>query len=360
MNRTKNGVYVRLGKIGEGTYGQVYKAQDKRNFNIVAVKSISLNSEEEGIPSNAVREISLLKQLRHPNIVRLLDVLYSQQRLSLVFEYCEQDLSQYISGCRGHPDTNVVQSLLYQMLRGVSYCHQHMILHRDLKPQNILLDKHMRLKIADFGLARPFGIPVASYSHEVVTLWYRAPDVLLGSVYYDAAIDMWSVGCIFAELMLTVPLFRGSTVQSQLVEIVKQLGAPNADAWPALPSYPHFTSYSSLFDIGTNDGPVKLRDRFSRAPPHVLDLLEKMLQYAPENRITAADALQHQYFDRLTQAIQKKKDDSRQEKKLLHHAYTRKTASYQKTPEEAAHSDDMETGVDEKDDNTGGETNHLA
>jgi cyclin-dependent kinase len=153
--------YQKMEKIGEGTYGVVYKAKDRVTGEIIALKKIRLEAEDEGIPSTAIREISLLKELQHPNIVK---------------------------------------SFLYQLLTGVAYCHHHRVLHRDLKPPNLLINREGQLKLADFGLARAFGIPVRSYTHEVVTLWYRAPDVLLGSRKYSTPVDIWSVGCIFAEM----------------------------------------------------------------------------------------------------------------------------------------------------------------
>ena len=173
--------YQKLEKIGEGTYGVVYKAKDRISAEIIALKKIRLEAEDEGIPSTAIREISLLKELQHANIVRLYDVVHTEKKLTLVFEYLDQDLKQYLDHCEGGLETGILKSFLYQLLRGVGYCHHHRVLHRDLKPQNLLINREGELKLADFGLARAFGIPVRSYTHEVVTLWYRAPDVLMGS-----------------------------------------------------------------------------------------------------------------------------------------------------------------------------------
>jgi cyclin-dependent kinase len=174
---------------------------------IVALKKIRLEAEDEGIPSTAIREISLLKELQHPNIVRLYDVVHTERRLTLVFEYLDQDLKKYLDICEGGLETTILKSFLYQLLCGVAFCHTHRVLHRDLKPQNLLINREGKLKLADFGLARAFGIPVRSYTHEVVTLWYRAPDVLMGSRTYSTPVDIWSVGCIFAEMATSKPLF---------------------------------------------------------------------------------------------------------------------------------------------------------
>eukprot|EP00116_Pleurobrachia_bachei_P001951 sb/3462213/ len=200
--------YEKLEKIGEGTYGTVFKAKNRQTQEIVALKRYRLDTEDEGIPSSALREICLMKELKHQNIVRLQDVLHSERRLTLVFEYVDQDLFHYIES---HKHTGVhptkVKKFMYQLLKGLAFCHSQNILHRDLKPQNLLLNANGELKIADFGLARVFNVPLQSYSNEVVTLWYRPPDVLLGNKRYTTSIDIWSAGCIFAEMTLCEPLF---------------------------------------------------------------------------------------------------------------------------------------------------------
>jgi cyclin-dependent kinase len=192
--------YQKMEKIGEGTYGVVYKAKDRVTGEIVALKKIRLEAEDEGIPSTAIREISLLKELQHPNIVRLYDVVHTERKLTLVFEFLDQDLKKYLDVVESGLDLPILKSFLFQLLTGVAYCHHHRVLHRDLKPPNLLINREGQLKLADFGLARAFGIPVRSYTHEVVTLWYRAPDVLMGSRKYSTPVDIWSIGCIFAEM----------------------------------------------------------------------------------------------------------------------------------------------------------------
>eukprot|EP00050_Salpingoeca_kvevrii_P017291 m.63750 g.63750 ORF g.63750 m.63750 type:complete len:251 (+) comp7477_c0_seq1:52-804(+) len=241
--------YARIEKLGEGTFGVVYKAQDKETGAIVALKRIRLDSEEEGVPCTALREISLLKELKHPNIVCLFDVLCTDKRLTLVFEYCDQDLKKFLDNCNNDVDAATIQSCVFQMLSGIAYCHENFVLHRDIKPQNLLLNKRGQLKIADFGLARAFGIPVKSYSHEVVTLWYRAPDVLMGSNNYSTSIDIWSAGCVFAGK--TSALFELDVAPFPLPPLVALAishphlsdrdGArwPTAVSWPALDTARH-------------------------------------------------------------------------------------------------------------------------
>ncbi|XP_067891848.1 cyclin-dependent kinase 2-like isoform X2 [Heterodontus francisci] len=196
--------FQKVEKIGEGTYGVVYKAMNKVTGEMVALKKIRLDAEMEGVPSTAIREISLLKELNHPNIVKLLDVIHSEKKLYLVFEFLNQDLKKYMDSAppTGLP-LQLVKSYLFQLLQGVAFCHSHRVLHRDLKPQNLLINDAGAIKLADFGLARAFGVPVRTYTHEVVTLWYRAPEILMGCKFYSTAVDVWSIGCIFAEMKMS-------------------------------------------------------------------------------------------------------------------------------------------------------------
>lgn len=292
--------YQKIDKLGEGTYGIVYKAQNKQTGEIVALKRIRLDNDDEGIPCTAVREISLLKELRHPNIVRLLDILHSEKKLTLVFEYLETDLKKWLDGRDGPADSDdlpVIRSYLQQLLQGVAHCHSKMVLHRDLKPQNLLLaSRKGELKIADFGLARAFGAPVRSYSHEVVTLWYRAPDVLLGSRFYSTSIDMWSVGCVFAEMLLGRPLFPGSTVPDQFLRIQRVLGTPTLDDWPGLVEFDEWREPGKRAAMFPGHRRADLPAMFPQLGPDGLDLLLGLLRYDPEARISATDALSHPFF----------------------------------------------------------------
>ncbi|KAB7498067.1 Cyclin-dependent-like kinase 5 [Armadillidium nasatum] len=245
--------YEKLEKIGEGTYGTVFKAKNRETQEIVALKRVRLDDDDEGVPSSALREICLLKELKHKNIVRLHDVLHSERKLTLVFEHCDQDLKKYFDSLNGEIDPDIVKAFMFQLLRGLEFCHSKNVLHRDLKPQNLLINKNGELKLADFGLARAFGIPVRCYSAEVVTLWYRPPDVLFGAKIYNTSIDMWSAGCIFAELANAGrPLFPGSDVDDQLKRIFKLLGTPTEETWPsmsALPDYKPFPPYQPTMTL---------------------------------------------------------------------------------------------------------------
>eukprot|EP01038_Epipyxis_sp_PR26KG_P010090 gene10090-13562_t len=290
--------YQKLEKIGEGTYGVVYKAKDRVTETIIALKRIRLEAEDEGIPSTAIREISLLKELRHPNIVRLYDVVHTERKLTLVFEYLDQDLKKYLDVCEGGLELSIVKSFLFQLLTGVAYCHHHRVLHRDLKPQNLLINREGDLKLADFGLARAFGIPVRSYTHEVVTLWYRAPDVLMGSRKYSTPVDIWSIGCIFAEMVNGTPLFTGTSEDSQLDTIFRGLGTPTEANFPHISELPDWKE-----DFPIYISPDSLHHLVPKLEEEGVELLQAMLVYDPTRRITAQDARHHPFFNSLPEKL---------------------------------------------------------
>mmetsp|Transcript_21890 Transcript_21890/g.43437 ORF Transcript_21890/g.43437 Transcript_21890/m.43437 type:complete len:326 (+) Transcript_21890:89-1066(+) len=295
--------YQKLEKVGEGTYGVVYKAKDKKDGQIVALKKVRLESEDEGVPSTAIREISLLRELQHPNIVQLKDVLHQDRKLYLVFEFLDQDLKKYMDAIGGGKMTKgtvsmnpmLVKSYMWQLLEGIAFCHRHRVLHRDLKPQNLLIDKHGTLKLADFGLARAFGVPIRTYTHEVVTLWYRAPEILLGGRQYATPVDIWSIGCIFAEMVMRTALFPADSEIDQLFRIFRVLGTPTEATWPGVSS---FKDFKSTFPKWTPQ-PDKLREMMPELDKDGHDLLQRMLIYEPGKRISAIEAMKHPYFDDL-------------------------------------------------------------
>ncbi|XP_072968151.1 cell division control protein 2 homolog isoform X2 [Typha angustifolia] len=284
--------YEKVEKIGEGTYGVVYKARDRVTNQMIALKKIRLEHEDEGVPSTAIREISLLKEMQHGNIVRLQDVVHSEKRIYLVFEYLDLDLKKHMDSCPDFAkDSYIIKKFLYQILHGIAYCHSHRVLHRDLKPQNLLIDRCTNaLKLADFGLARAFGIPVRTFTHEVVTLWYRAPEILLGSRHYSTPVDVWSIGCIFAEMVNQRPLFPGDSEIDELFKIFRVLGTPDEGIWPGVTSLPDFKSAFPKWP------PTNLATVVPTLEPAGVDLLSKMLCFEPSRRITAQHALEHEYF----------------------------------------------------------------
>jgi serine/threonine protein kinase len=293
QNKNKLDRYQKLEKIGEGTYGVVYKAKDKLTDDTIALKKIRLEHDDEGVPSTAIREISLLKEVQHPNIVDLKQVIHEDNKLYLVFEYLDHDLKKFLDK-NGAPLTSTqVRSTLYQILMGLAVCHAHRIIHRDLKPQNLLLDKNGNVKLADFGLARAFALPMKTYTHEVVTLWYRAPEILLGTRQYSTPVDIWSIGCIFAEMAQRRPLFCGDSEIDQIFKIFKIMGTPKESTWPGVSNLPDFKPTFPKWQASPLSKIVTNLDNKG------LDLLTKMISYDPTSRISAFDALNHPYFDEL-------------------------------------------------------------
>ena len=280
--------------LGEGTYGVVYKARDRHTDEIVALKRIRLEVEDEGIPSTALREISLLRELTHENIVDLKDCVQQDGKLYLVFEFLDRDLKKALESYNGLLDPMLVKSYLFQMCRGLAFCHARGVMHRDLKPQNLLVSRDGVLKLADFGLARAFCPPIRPLTHEVVTLWYRPPEILLGSQTYAPPMDIWAIGTIFVEMVTKRPLFPGDSEIDELFKIFRQLGTPNEQVWPGV---------TSLQDWNTAF-PIWYKSNFSKTfldnvDANGVELLERFLAYSPKDRITAKDSLNHPFFDDL-------------------------------------------------------------
>ncbi|XP_036090311.1 cyclin-dependent kinase 18 isoform X2 [Rousettus aegyptiacus] len=289
--------YVKLDKLGEGTYATVFKGRSKLTENLVALKEIRLE-HEEGAPCTAIREVSLLKNLKHANIVTLHDLIHTERSLTLVFEYLDSDLKQYLDHCG-----NLMSMHNVKLLRGLAYCHRRKILHRDLKPQNLLINERGELKLADFGLARAKSVPTKTYSNEVVTLWYRPPDVLLGSTEYSTPIDMWGVGCIHYEMATGRPLFPGSTVKEELHLIFRLLGTPTEETWPGVTALPEFHSYSFPRYL-----PQPLISHAPRLDTDGINLLTSLLLYESKSRMSAEAALSHPYFRSLGEHVHQLED----------------------------------------------------
>eukprot|EP01012_Entosiphon_sulcatum_P007579 TRINITY_DN1388_c0_g1_i1.p1 TRINITY_DN1388_c0_g1~~TRINITY_DN1388_c0_g1_i1.p1 ORF type:complete len:307 (+),score=54.52 TRINITY_DN1388_c0_g1_i1:120-1040(+) len=290
--------YRKIEKIGEGTYGVVYKAEDKQTNKLVALKKIRLETEDEGVPSTAIREISILKELNHVNIVSLVDVISHARKLYLVFEFLDQDLKHLMDRRATPLSGRHLKSFVYQIIDGIYFCHTHRIIHRDLKPQNLLVSKDgQTIKLADFGLARAFQVPLHTYTHEVVTLWYRAPEILLGDKHYSPAVDLWSIGCIFAEMAQKQPLFPGDSEIDQLYKIFRLMGTPDEHLWPGVTALP---DYKPVFPQWR---PQPVSSAVTQLDLHHdhngLDLLMQMMVYNPGQRITARAALAHPWFDEL-------------------------------------------------------------
>ncbi|KAM4626099.1 cyclin-dependent kinase 15 isoform 2-T2 [Discoglossus pictus] len=288
--------YLNLEKLGEGSYATVYKGISRINGQLVALKVISMKAEE-GVPFTAIREASLLKGLKHANIVLLHDIIQTRETLTFVFEYVHTDLAQYMSQHPGGLLPYNIRLFMFQLLRGLAYIHHQHILHRDLKPQNLLISYLGELKLADFGLARAKSIPGQTYSSEVVTLWYRPPDVLLGATDYSSDLDIWGAGCIFIEMLQGYPAFSGvSDIFEQLEKIWTVLGTPTEDSWPGVSQLPNYkTEWLVLCE---NQSFRNVWDRLG-STMGAEDLAFKMLKACPRQRISADDALMHKFFSTL-------------------------------------------------------------
>ncbi|XP_055487748.1 cyclin-dependent kinase 7 [Leucoraja erinacea] len=284
--------YEKLDFLGEGQFATVYKAKDKNTDNIVAIKKIKVGHRSEakdGINRTALREIKLLQELSHPNIIGLLDVFGYKSNISLVFDFMETDLEVIIK------DTSLVltpaniKAYTLMTLQGLEYLHMHWILHRDMKPNNLLVDDKGILKLADFGLAKSFGSPNRVYTHQVVTRWYRSPELLFGARMYGVGVDMWAVGCILAELLLRTPFLPGDSDLDQLTKIFEALGTPTEEKWPGMMSLPDYVSFKSF--PGT-----PFEHIFRAAGDDLLELLQDLFTFHPNARVTATQALKKRYF----------------------------------------------------------------
>ncbi|XP_028107138.1 cell division control protein 2 homolog [Camellia sinensis] len=280
--------------IGRGAHGVVHRGLDLKTNQTVAIKKTHSKHYKYGIPSTTIRQISLLKEMEHDNIVKLLDVISNiNNECYIIFELLDLDLKKFMEIYPEESmDKHRIKNFLRQILSGVSYCHKRRILHRDLKPSNLLLDLNgYRVKIADFEWAKKFDIPFGGHTPEVVTLSYRPPEILLGSPVYSTPVDVWSVGCIFAEMAMRRPLFDGRSKIGQLTKIFRIMGKPNEKTWPGVSSLPYYQTYFPKWI------PKNLVEFVPNLELAGVDLLSEMLCLDPARRISAHDALEHAYFN---------------------------------------------------------------
>ena len=347
MTRDVHHAYRNLGYIGEGAYGVVVKAETITPTNpqhqqntlndtgqpassasppasplsvprYVAIKQMNLSRDGVGIASDAYREIKLLRALHHPNLISLLHTYLNahKREVDLVYDYAEHDLADVIRYHRTNQrpmDVRCVKSIVHQLLQGLAFLHSQWIVHRDIKPANLLImgsesGEHGRVKIADFGLARIVQSPIRSLDRdgEVVTIWYRAPELLLGSKHYTRAVDVWAVGCIMYELLALQPAFPGDEVkgsgkwqEAQMRKVMGVLGSVSVEQWP---NVVHCQYWPKLREFNqSKEWPYKLHTRLPHVDRHsrCFHLLSQLLCYDPSKRVTCEEALEHGWFKEL-------------------------------------------------------------
>ena len=332
--------YEKIEQVGEGTYGEVFMARSRDDSSLVALKKVKLEGEREGFPITAIREIKILKSLNHDNVINMKEIVTSKNKSSIymVFEYMDHDLTG-LAGREGIKfSIPQIKCYMQQLLTGLNYCHLNNILHRDIKGANLLIDNNGVLKLADFGLARSCALENSrALTNRVITLWYRPPELLLGTQAYGPAVDTWSAGCIFAELLLGKPILQvrvssgarscfnraarvaarvpattpathrasfllvsapsfffaqGKSETEQLDLIFKLCGTPSAEDWPGI----HALPWAKTILPNKKAYPRRVREVFRRAPPSARHLVERFLTLDPEKRVTARDALDSDYF----------------------------------------------------------------
>ncbi|KAM8948442.1 cyclin-dependent kinase-like 1 isoform 2-T2 [Lycaon pictus] len=286
--------YEKIGKIGEGSYGVVFKCRNRDTGQIVAIKRFLESEDDPVIKKIALREIRMLKQLKHPNLVNLLEVFRRKRKLHLVFEYCDHTvLHELDRHQRGVPE-HLVKNITWQTLQAVNFCHKHDCIHRDVKPENILITKHSVIKLCDFGFARLLTGPSDYYTDYVATRWYRSPELLVGDTQYGPPVDVWAIGCVFAELLSGVPLWPGKSDVDQLYLIRKTLG----DLIPR---------HQQVFSMNQYFSGVKIPDPEDMGCLHM----------NPAERLTCEQLLQHPYFDSMRETGDSAKELDRPTRKTL-------------------------------------------
>jgi len=289
-------------QVGEGTFGEVFKAKDTETHDLVALKKIRMRNEKEGFPITAIREIKLLRGLDHDNIIELREVVVDTKEtceekgrgsVYIVFEFMDHDLMGLMDTAKMQFPVEMVKCFAKQLLSGLHYCHKRNIMHRDIKGANLLITSKGTLKLGDFGLSRTFNDndPNYKYTNRVVTLWYRPPELLLGATKYGPEVDNWGAGCIIAELLLQKPLFPGRDERDQMERVFSVCGSPTEQRWPGVSSLPYFRHLSP-----EPQHPDRLRQHLRSLDSSAADMLCQLLALDPPRRMSAKAALDHDWF----------------------------------------------------------------
>lgn len=284
----KNYEFVKI--IGEGTYSTVLECIDVKTDETVSIKKIKRSGPGRGVELNSIRELTALKRISHRNVVTFKSFYFdvADSELCVVMEVLKQQLDKVINNKKFFLSCSDIKTILFMILDGVSALHDKNILHRDIKPENLLISNDGVIKIIDFGMSRVVDFPQAKFTPNVVTRWYRAPELLLNSKHHSAAVDLWSCGCIFAELLLRTPFFPGQSDVDQLNLIFTAFGTPSRELWAEMTEMPFWLSYANCSS--------NLAALFTGLDDEGLDLLYKMLELNPIKRISAKEALKHSYF----------------------------------------------------------------
>ncbi|XP_059143125.1 cyclin-dependent kinase-like 1 isoform X2 [Physella acuta] len=285
--------YEKINKIGEGSYGVVFKCRNRETSQLVAIKKFVESEEDPLIKKIAMREIRMLKQLKHPNLVNLIEVFRRRKRLHLVFEYVDHTvLNELDRYPRGVPE-KMVQRIIYQTLLAVNFCHQHNTIHRDVKPENILITRQGQVKLCDFGFARVLTGPGGEYTDYVATRWYRSPELLVGDTQYGPPVDVWAIGCVFAELLTGQAIWPGRSDVDQLYLIRKTLG-------DLIPRHLEIFSNNTFFKGMTIPEPDRLEpleERYPQMSQNAMSFLQNCVRMDPNERWSCSQLIQHNYMD---------------------------------------------------------------
>lgn len=297
LNEVEKAKYVKVRKVGEGTYANVYLGHLASNpSSLVAIKKIKIQADyKEGMAPDAVRELKFLQELSHPNIISLLSVYSSKdQNLNLVLEYLPLgDLEGMIKDHSIQYSTADMKAWIGMLSRAVYFCHSNFVLHRDIKPNNLLISSSGSLKLADFGLARSFSTPGRPMSTNVITTWYRPPELFFGTKFYSGAVDIWSIGMVFAELILRAPYVWANTEIEQMAKICDTMGTPTEENWPGVTKLPKYLVQEPTRPLTSREEWGK---RFGAVGSEGVDLVVEMLTFDPRRRISAEGVLRHRWW----------------------------------------------------------------